>query len=308
MKVCFVGFGSIAARHIRNLKELYEKNIIIDLLRISKKTNLDYNFVNLINRVYYSYDELPSEYDVIFITNPTGLHYETLKRCQSKGNHFFIEKPVFETGEECIENLGCKKGSVYYVACPLRHTKVIQYLKNNIDFSKVYSIRCISSSYLPDWRPGTDYKTTYSAKKSLGGGVSIDLIHEWDYLYYLIGRPQKILSLFAKMSNLEIDTEDIAVYLAEYKDKLVEVHLDYFGRVPTRKIELYTKSDVIEADLIEQSIIYKKRKMKIELLESRDEFQKRELEHFMNILVGNVINDNNIEEACQTLRITRGVI
>ena len=62
-----------------------------------------------------------------------------------------------------------------------------QYVKNNVDLSKVYSARAISSSYLPDWRPGQDYRTTYSAHKDMGGGVSIDLIHEWDYLSWLFG-------------------------------------------------------------------------------------------------------------------------
>lgn len=306
MKVCLIGFGSIGARHIKNLKELYKEDIVIDLFRSGKNKGNASEYGNLIAQTYYSFAKLPKDYDIIFITNPTAMHFETLKRCQSHGKHFFIEKPVFVTGEEKVEDLGCKEGSIYYVACPLRYTRVIQYLKNHVDFLKVYSVRCISSSYLPQWRPGTDYRKSYSAKKDMGGGVSIDLIHEWDYLCYLMGEPDKVLSLHAKKSGLEIDSEDIAVYLAEYPDKLVEVHLDYFGRIPTRKIELYTDEDVIEADLIEQRVIYKRKNNCIELGENRDEYQKRELEHFMEIISGMADNDNDIETACKTLRITRG--
>ena len=76
------------------------------------------------------------------------------------------------------ERIQLKYGSTYYVACPLRYNAVIQYIKDNIDLQDVISVRSISSSYLPDWRPGVDYRKTYSAKKELGGGVSIDLIHE----------------------------------------------------------------------------------------------------------------------------------
>ncbi|WP_298654045.1 Gfo/Idh/MocA family oxidoreductase, partial [uncultured Proteiniphilum sp.] len=61
----------------------------------------------------------------------------------------------------------------------------------------------------PDWRPNTDYKKSYSAKKEEGGGVSIDLIHEWDYLIYLFGFPQEVYNLQGKFSHLDINSEDL---------------------------------------------------------------------------------------------------
>ena len=164
-KVCFIGLGSIATRHIKNLKVIFGDKVEIDALRSGNGRPLDEPLQSMIGQVYYDYGSLPKDYDVMFITNPTRLHYETLQKIQDNAKHFFIEKPVFETGNEDVRNLQLKKGSVYYVACPLRYTNVIQYLKENIDFSNVYSVRCISSSYLPEWRPGTDYRNTYSAKK-----------------------------------------------------------------------------------------------------------------------------------------------
>lgn len=305
-RVCFIGLGSIATRHIKNLKDIFADKMEIDILRSGNGKPLDDALQGIIGHVYFDYDSLPKDYDVIFVTNPTRMHYETLQKVQEHAKHFFIEKPVFEMGKEDIAKLQLKKDSVYYVACPLRYTNVIQYLKENIDFNTVYSMRCISSSYLPDWRPGTDYRNTYSAKKELGGGVSIDLIHEWDYICYLAGQPKKVHSFIGKKSNLEIDSDDLAVYIAEYSDKFVELHLDYLGRKAIRKIELFTKDDSIEADLIEQKIIYRKENGIIDLNEDRDSYQKKELLHFFDIVEGKCANDNTIERACQTLRITRG--
>ncbi len=305
-KVCFIGLGSIATRHIKNLKDIFGEEIEIDVLRSGNGRPLDEPMQCMVEQVYYDYDSLPKDYDVMFVTNPTRLHYETLQKIQDNAKHFFIEKPVFETGREDIEGLHLKKDSVYYVACPLRYTNVIQYLKENIDFSEVYSMRCISSSYLPDWRPGTDYRNTYSAKKELGGGVSIDLIHEWDYICYLVGQPIKVHSFIGRKSKLEIDSDDLAVYIAEYPNKFVELHLDYLGRKSIRKIELFTKDDSIEADLIEQKIVYRKEKRIIDLNEDRDSYQKKELLHFFDIVEGKCANDNTIKRACRTLRITRG--
>lgn len=306
MKVCFIGLGSIASRHIKNLREIVKGQLEIDVLRSSNNKEIAEELRSYIHQIYYSYLELPTDYDVIFITNPTRLHYETLLQIKNSARHFFIEKPVFETGEEDLKALDFKEGTICYVACPLRYTNVIQYLKENIDFKKVYSVRCISSSYLPQWRPGIDYRQTYSARKELGGGVSIDLIHEWDYICYLLGIPEKVKSFIYKKSNLEIDSDDIAIYIAEYSDKLVELHLDYFGRVACRKIEIFSEEDTIEADLIEQKILFKKQGVTIDLNEDRDSYQKKELVHFLDIVEGNRMNNNGIEEACQVLRITRG--
>mgnify|MGYP000441260447 FL=1 len=50
-------------------------------------------------------------------------------------------------------------------------------LKNNLPGLRPYSGRVICSSYLPEWGPGVDYRTVYSAHKALGGGVTIDLTY-----------------------------------------------------------------------------------------------------------------------------------
>jgi len=304
MDFCFIGIGSIANRHILNLKEMLP-DCKIDVLRSGKGNPVTSELKAEINRICYKPDELDTHYDAVFITNPTALHYSTLKEHFNRSNNFFIEKPVFETGWEDISLFENSK-KVFYTACPLRYTNVIQYLKNNIDFSQVYSIRCISSSYLPEWRPGTDYRNTYSAHKNLGGGVSIDLIHEWDYICYLIGEPLNVKSIIKKKSGLGIDSDDIAVYIAEYNDKIVELHLDYFGRKAIRQIELFSENDTVRADLISQKIQYLYTGKTIDLSQERNEYQINELKHFIDIITGTVICDNDLQKSTQILRITRG--
>lgn len=301
MRVLFVGLGSIARRHIKNLLHICP-DVSISVLR--RKYVEDKNETLPIN-VITDIDEY-AHYDALFITNPTSLHYQTLMKYQKFSDAIFVEKPVFVLGEEDI-SLFSNTGKIYYIAAPLRYCNVIQWLKENMDFSSVFSMRVISSSYLPDWRPGVDYRTVYSAHKEMGGGVSIDLIHEWDYICYLIGFPQSVKNLIRRKSNLEIDSDDIAVYIAEYKDKIVEVHLDYFGKNTQRKIELYTSEDTIVADLIEQKISWLCSGKVINFSEDRDSYQIKELQHFLDIISGKTESDNTIEEACKVLRISRGV-
>ena len=311
MKVCFIGFGSIAKRHILNLWNLCHDNaveLIVDLCRHDNKCgDIDEQYKEIINEMYFDMEKLPDDYDIIFITNPTRNHYDTLVCVQNKAKAFFIEKPVFDAIDDIkVESLEGISGKVCYVACPLRYTSVIEYLKNNVDFSTIYSVRCISSSYLPDWRPDVDYRNTYSAHRDMGGGVTIDLIHEWDYITYLMGFPERTFYISDKISNLEIDSDDIAIYIAKYRDKTVELHLDYFGRSTVRKIELIGCDDTIIGDLISGSIVYLKQGTTVMLKEERNHFQKRELEYFLNIVEGKCPNLNDIANATRVLKLAKG--
>jgi predicted dehydrogenase len=53
----------------------------------------------LVNNTYLYADELPAErqYDVVFVTNPTSMHYETVEKFAAHTKSFFIEKPVFDS-------------------------------------------------------------------------------------------------------------------------------------------------------------------------------------------------------------------
>ena len=310
LKVCFIGIGSIAKRHLRNLKEICAENgreVSVDALRTGNSP-LPEDVSGLISNVFHSEYEMPTDYDAIFITNPTDYHIETLKKVHNKGKHFFIEKPITSFRNlESVKEVEYRESSIYYIACPLRYTNVIQYLKKNVDINKVISVRCISSSYLPEWRPGVDYRNTYSAHRNLGGGVSIDLIHEWDYLQYLFGKPEKILSMLGKKSNLDLDCEDYAIYLAEYSDKIVELHLDYFGRKIIREIMLFTEDDTILGDLANSKITYLKSGKVIDFSESRNDFQKKELLYFLELIEREEYK-NFAYEAYNTMNYTQGVV
>ncbi len=310
MKVCFVGIGSIARRHIRNITAICDAegiDLSIDALR--RQASSDKDLPGEIDAVYTSYDELPSDYDVIFLTNPTEFHADTLIALHNHAKHFFVEKPVASLRTmDKMRAIPFRKDSIYYVACPLRYSSVIQYLKNEVDLKKVYSVRSISSSYLPDWRPGKDYRDTYSAHRELGGGVSIDLIHEWDYLTYLFGMPANVRCFMGKVSGLDIDSDDYAIYIAEYKKMIAEVHLDYFGRKSIRNIELYMEDDTVTGDLINSRVSFLKEGKTIELTEDRDAYQKREMAYFIDLISKGGESQNDITNALQVLDLTQGII
>lgn len=304
MKICFVGTGSIGKRHIRNLREICcERDIDLEIhvLRSSKLTLAD-DIDRLVNQQIFDYRELRDTYDAIFITNPTSMHYQTLQDIGAYSNCFFIEKPLFETKQKDITALNLSDKNIYYIACPLRYTNVISEARQVIAKEKAFSVRAICSTYLPDWRQGVDYRKIYSANKEMGGGVCLDLIHEWDYLTHLFGFPDKVIKMCGKYSDLEINSEDLAVYIARYKDMLAEVHLDYFGREPKRLLEVYTAQSNWTFDILHESVM-KNGKIIKDMKEDGNQKYNRELNFFLDVCFGKEKNTNPIPHALRVMDI-----
>lgn len=311
LQICFVGLGSIGKRHLKNVYDYLSGQKIsfeITLFRSGKGAPLDEKLAEMVSHVYY---DTPSQvgrrFDICFVTNPTSLHKETLIAFRDYSDAFFVEKPIFDTDEDDPEFVNLFSDKLVYVACPLRYNPVLQYVRSQIDYSRAFSVRAISSSYLPDWRPGTDYRECYSAHESMGGGVHLDLIHEWDYLSWLFGDVCEGYSIIDKVSELEIDSKDAAIYIARTKQALIELHLDYFGRKPVRQLILYTPEETYECDVQNGRIKELCSGNEINIPFERNDFQMKEIEHFFDIFCRREINDNTVEHAMKVLKYARGV-
>ena len=248
----FVGLGSIGTRHLKNLTNLCADRgwtLQADALRSDPSRPLRDGVAALLHAQYPDLADAPAHYDMVFITNPTSLHADALTRVRGRGGALFIEKPIFSADQTGLDLADClPAGQKAYVAAPMRWCGVMLALKDRLPGLHPYCARVICSSYLPDWRPGVDYRTVYSAHKAMGGGVTIDLIHEWDYLVELFGVPEKLYNFKGTYSDLEIDSDDLSVYIARYPTLLAEVHLDYFGRGYRRSIELFCHDGSYLAD------------------------------------------------------------
>lgn len=237
-KVLFTGLGSIAQKHLQNLY-VSGDTYIVDALR---RKNIPFDGVK---NIYTNYDDVPDDYDIIFITNPTNLHYEAITKLKNKTKNFFIEKPIFDFPRDCEFSAG-----VNFVACPLRFNSEIKKLKEFVENNQIYAFRAICSSYLPNWRKTGDYRNCYSAKKEMGGGVELDLIHEIDYLKWIFGKFNTIKRISTKKSNLEISSNDLGIYLFENEKVAGSLHLDYFGRKSIRSIEVFAQNETKTFDLL----------------------------------------------------------
>lgn len=311
----FIGLGSIGSRHLKNLHTICaERGITLaaDALRSSLNRPLRPGVAELLRAQFTALDDPAARghYDLAFITNPTSLHAEALQSLRGRAGALFIEKPIFSADQAGLDPAALlAPGQKAYVAAPMRWCGVMLALKNRLEAGadgRPYCARVLCSSYLPDWRPGVDYRTVYSAHKAMGGGVTIDLIHEWDYLVDLFGAPERLYNLRGQYSELEIDSDDVSLYIAQYPGMLAEVHLDYFGRGYRRSIELFTPSGSLVADFGAGTLTLPDGTVEA-YAEDVNARYLREMAYFLDYAAGpQAVSLNPPATAAQVLRLTLG--
>ncbi|WP_324254035.1 Gfo/Idh/MocA family oxidoreductase [Paenibacillus sp. 1001270B_150601_E10] len=304
MKVIFFGLGSIGKRHLQNLITLYRENSV-DLEVHAYRTKATDEKIEGLDKCIFECDQINDHYDATFITNPTAIHFETLNLMNEKSKFFFIEKPVFDHPNYRV-NTSIDPSKVY-VAAPLRYKPIMSYLKTYLEDKRIYSARIMCSSYLPTWRKG-DYRKSYSASRELGGGVELDCIHELDYVTWLFGFPKQKKHLLLKTSDLSIESNDLALYLLEYEDKVIEVHLDYFGVFSQRKIEIITNDDLVVCDLLNDTLSSQRYGQIVDMKRDVNEMYIEEMKYFIEQVIHCQDNWNDLNNAIDVLKLAKGEI
>lgn len=302
MKVLIVGLGSIAQKHIHVLLELIP-DIELYALRSSKNVSKQEGIINLFSRT-----EL-NQYDFHFIlvSNPSMMHLQSIKDLTALNTPMMVEKPLFvnlgqvqDFEQEVLSN------SFIYVACNFRFHPLINYIKQYLKEkpSKINEVTSYCGSYLPNWRPNQDYRTVYSSRKDLGGGVHLDLIHEPDYLIYLFGKPKSTISKHRKVSNLEIDTYDSSNYLFQYNDFQVHIGLNYFRRDTKRTLEIVREDDTLLVDFVKGELVdLSENKVIFRDLDNSVYFTyKKQMSYFLSCIEENKVPMNSAKEAIEILK------
>lgn len=269
LKCLFVGLGGIGQRHLRNLRSLLGDQtevlayrvrrrdfVLTDQLTIEPNARLEdkYNI-----RTFSDLDVvLEQSPQVAFICNPTSLHMPIALKLAEAGCHLLIEKPLSHSveGVEQLIRLVDQKGVVGFVGYQLRFHPMIAAIRQWLNagvIGRVLAVRVEVGERLTDWHKYENYRDMYASRRDLGGGVILTQIHEIDYLYSFFGSPARVFALGGHLSSLEVDVEDVASILMEYRieERIVPVHLhqDYVQRPPSRGCQIIGDEGKIMMDL-----------------------------------------------------------
>ncbi|MGH7895512.1 MAG: Gfo/Idh/MocA family protein, partial [Candidatus Binatia bacterium] len=242
VRVLVVGCGSIGKRHIRNLKKLRVAHIAAVDTREDRRTEVrDLGVTRLFPTLA---EALREPVDAAVICTPTALHVGPALEFARRGVHLMIEKPISHNldGVDELLKVCREKRLVCFIAYVMRFDPSLRTVKKLVDGGKVgrvLSVRSETSAYLPDWHPWEDYRTFYMAKTALGGGAILDESHSLDYARWLFGEPERVFCLNDRISDLEIDTDDINEMILRFKSGAVaNIHHDLLGRLPRENLEI----------------------------------------------------------------------
>jgi len=238
-----IGAGSIGQRHILNLKKIGINNITA--LR-SKKGHYKKLPKELGVNEIESWDEVKNiKPDIAIISNPSSLHIDAALKISNNVKGIFIEKPISNNLTGCnklIDLLDDKKITSFVGHNLMFHPMIKEIRKfiNENDIGEIINIQCQVGQWLPDWHPYEDYTKAYYARKDLGGGVALSLIHEIHLALDLAGLPTHVFGEITEYQKLNLEVDVCSDLMIKHKSGAVsQIHLDFLQK-PSHRSGLIT--------------------------------------------------------------------
>jgi len=236
--ILVVGYGSIGRRHYRNLLSLGRSDV--RLLR----THWDRPgaFADPDGVVVYREQSaaLADKPGVVIVCNPTSLHAATARAALAGDASVLLEKPVsgdLDSGRQLLADADRLGGPVSMAYC-FRYHPLYRALREALAagrLGRVFHASTWQASFLPDWHPWEDYRTSYAARADLGGGVVRTLDHELDMVRWTLGQPEQVLASAGSFSGIGVEVEDTADMIFRLRGGAqAAVHVSFARRDPAR--------------------------------------------------------------------------
>lgn len=240
MKILIAGFGSIGRRHLNNLRTLGETDILLYRTHHSTLSEEEIKGIPVETDLHKALEHRP---DAVVVANPTSLHLDVAIPCAEAGCSILMEKPISHSLDriEEMQKALQKGGGRFLTGFQFRFHPALRQVKQWLEvekIGKVTSVKAHWGEYLPNWHPWEDYRSSYSARVDLGGGVVNTLCHPFDYLRWLIGNYDSLVAT-ESCRGLDLPVEDTADVLINFNSGAIgNVHLDYIQRPGQHTLEI----------------------------------------------------------------------
>ena len=236
--ILVVGYGSIGRRHFRNLRALGRPDV--RLLRTTcgrAGAFADPPGAQVYRKLDAALADRPG---AVIVCNPTSLHVPTARAALRAGAHVLLEKPVsgdLASARRLADEAGRAAGAVSVAYC-FRYHPLYRGMHEAVAagrLGRVFHAHAWQASYLPDWHPWEDYRTSYAARAELGGGVVRTLDHELDQIRWTLGQPNEVLASAGAIAGLGVEVEDTADMIFRLPHRAqANVHVAFGWRTEAR--------------------------------------------------------------------------
>ncbi len=230
-----LGSGSVGRRHAKNLAQLGCRVSCMDVRRdrleeAAKELPVVHQFTTIEAALARA-----SEFTGIVVCSPPRYHVEQSLAAMELNLPVLLEKPASVDAASCrMLQERLQQGGKVLLGYTYRWWTPIRQMKTLIEAGAIgvpRHARFVMSAHLADWHPWERYQDFFMARQDLGGGALLDESHFIDLMLWFFGMPERIFARIGKVSDLEIDTDDVVDIVATYPDQFrVTIHLDLFGR------------------------------------------------------------------------------
>ena len=230
MNFLCLGYGSIGKRHTRILREMGHNVVTVDP---DESAGADCEIVSPSGWYYGELDAVQR------ITVERGL-WDGVLDCtpadvrpwHKYGAHaYFVEKPLGKIA------IAPRCAPVMMGFCYRWATGLAEFVYE-VRERYIYSVSITGGQWLPDWHQD-DYRARYHGMPGRGGVVLDSLPHSLYIAHMILNKLEFVGSVIGKLSQLEIETEDVAaLLLRSWFGVPCYVYVDYLRRPRDFSIEI----------------------------------------------------------------------
>ena len=276
VRALVAGLGAIGQRHARNLRALLGDELELAALRSRRCGRVVTDSLRVVEGhpeddcnggVFTDVDDaLAWRPDIVFVCTPSRAHVPLALAAVRAGSAVFVEKPLSDELAGVAELIAETKArnALVAVGCQLRFHPALRWVRAILageSLGRLITVQVEQGEHLPGWHPYEDYRTSYAARRELGGGVVLTQIHELDYLHWLFGVPRRVFAVGGQLGSIDVDVEDTASMLFEHRylgrALPVHTHLDYLQRPPKRTLRIVGELGTVDVDLRAPSLTWR---------------------------------------------------
>ena len=279
-RVAVLGCGSIGTRHASNLLSLGHSIIAHDP-SIEARTRFEQQVGSYCaGNIQQVWESKP---DVCVIASTPEYHVDLAFQAAKAGCHLLIEKPVSHTLKNMSELLDVvdENGVTGMVCCNMRFHPgilVVKRLVENQAVGHIVAARLHTGSFLPDWRPSTDYRRGHSVDGTRGGGALLECIHEIDMALWLFGAA-RLTGAATVATHLELrNAEGLAELLLRHDSGVLSsLHLNFVQRDYRRFYEIIGEGGTIYWDFHSRDVVVKRGGSQVERIATPDNWHMNQM-------------------------------